>query len=482
MPLYNQPVRLQKLSLESLAKYLSDICVRLVNSGGNSEASSKDAIAICQRLQRIIHESLPFSMANCITSVGLKHLDDRYNDIRSCTEDSSCMNILQHFIKILLHPQVTELDIANEWNYISNIILNEIERLSQLRVLRFCVRNEQSYRKISRYDVLKKFPSQCLYSLKNLKCFILPAFCSDEIISVLSKSATGLTHLDVNRSSGVTDASIDIILNFPHLQSLNISETGISVDGYTCLLDTFENHCRLQEFGFSLLNTSQIRSLAQWFPGVRRLSLIVDHSMRPHLNDTLQLLKGLEELKVSGNRSISMPSFANLKVLETLKVLELDVRYVDVQHLQTNCPRLEKLHIKTMVLKCPQLLGSFRYLYTLSIWTVDSDPISAILSATPNLVTLYLFTTLNFYNDISAMTLFSQSLNLLENLFMGSHTGYIRPDTLSLIARSCPRLTRCSVFGRRYNAMKSSYRHCAGVHLLKYRSVHTEMAYIPNTF
>ncbi|XP_069702429.1 uncharacterized protein [Periplaneta americana] len=472
MPLYNQPVRLQKLSLERLAKYLTNVCVRLVNSGGTSTTSSRDAIAICKRLQCIIHESIPFSMANCITSVGLKHLNGRYNDIRDCIEDSSSMNILKHFIKVVLHPQVTQLDIADEWNYISNVILSEIETLSQLRVLRFCVRNEESYRKISRYDSFKNFLSQCLYSLKNLKCFILPEFCSDLIISVLSKSATGLTHLDVSGSSGVTDMSIDAILHFRQLQSLDFSGTGISMDGYTYLLRTFENRCRVQEIGFNLLDTSQIRSLAQWFPGVRRLSLSVGFSIR--LDDTLQLFKGLEELKISRGITVFKPSFATLKVMKTLKVLEFDVRYVDVQHFPTKCPHLEKLHIKTVVLKCSQLVGYFKNLRNLSISTVHSDSISAILAATPNLVTLHLLTSLRFYNDVPVMALCSQSLNLLENLFIGSQTGYIPPETLSFITSSFPSLRTCFVFGWRYDELECLYRDCAGVQfdLFKFWPMH----------
>ncbi|XP_069702432.1 uncharacterized protein [Periplaneta americana] len=460
MPLYNQPVRLQKLSLESFAKYLSDICVRLVNSGRSSSASSEEeALATCRRLRCIIHDSIPYSMANYITSEILKHLDSRYHDIRGCINFFPCKNILQHFVKAVLHPQVTELDITGEWKYISNVVLNQMETFSQLRVLRFCVRNEQSYRKISRHDSFKHFLPKCLCYLKNLKCFILPKYCSDEIISVLSRTATGLTQLNVSGSSGVTDMSIDIILNFPHLESLDVSKTGMSVSGYKYLVDAFGKRYDLQEFGLSFLNSTQIRSLAHCFPSLRRLSLNVEYSVRLYLNDTLQLLKGLEELKVSGCKSISMPSF------ETLKVLELDVYDIDVQHLPANCPRLEKLNIKTVFLKCSQLTSSFKYLYSLSIWTVHSHSVHTLLSAAPNLVTLQLFTTLTFYSDISVLKLLSESLNLLENLFIGSLTGFIHPETLSVITRSCTKLTTFYVFGGAYEEMKSRYRDCAGVQI-----------------
>ncbi|XP_069671450.1 uncharacterized protein [Periplaneta americana] len=80
MPLFNQPIHLEKLSLHSLAKYLSDICVCLVNSCRTSSASLSEALATCQHLRCIIHDKIPYSMANRVTSEALEYLGSRYDE------------------------------------------------------------------------------------------------------------------------------------------------------------------------------------------------------------------------------------------------------------------------------------------------------------------------------------------------------------------------------------------------------------------
>ncbi|XP_069671447.1 uncharacterized protein [Periplaneta americana] len=453
MPLFNQPVRLEKLSLHSLAKYLSDICVRLVNS-----ASFEEAHATCQRLKCIIHDRIPHSMANCVTSKALKYLNSRYDDIsESCYFSPLSDNILQQFVAVILHPKVTELDIIGIKLYIAMVVLSGIEKLSQLKIFRACGR----YRR--RLDSFNRLLLWHLPSLKNLKCCTLPLCSSNEIIRVLFKSAPGLTHLDVSESEGVTDESIDIILSFPYLQSLDVSGTGISQNGYKCLLDKSRRCLHLQDFGVNIVDSSHILSLPDCFQGLRRLSLNMGILEMNHLDDIAQLLQGLEELKICGSYVISLPYFPSLKVLV------LDVDQLDVEHLPTKCPRLEKLVIETFGLECSRITNSFMYLTSLSIWFVESHPIDVLLSAAPNLVTLFLAMGPDFYLQISIVQLFSRpeshKLNRLENLSIYKQIRYVRPETLSFIMQSCSRLRTCKVFGENHKMMKSYYKDCAGVNI-----------------
>ncbi|XP_069700772.1 uncharacterized protein [Periplaneta americana] len=458
MPVYNQPIRLERQCLQIFVKCLVDICVRLLNSG-RAAASEKDALGVCQRVRGIIHDTVPYTLANCVTSETLNYLDSRYHDIQDAISSSSCKNVFQNFVKAILHPQVTKLDVTGKWKHISNIVLNQIETLPELQILRFCVRDVQIY------DSFKHLIPKCLCSLMNLRCFTLPVYCSDEIINTLVKYSPGLVHLDVSESKAVTNMSTDRILKFPYLQSLNISRTGINLMGYKCLLErSGKSLHRLQGFGLSIAEASQVMSLPCFFHGLRRLSLNMNFPAKEYRLDTLHLLKGLEELEVSGLALISVPQLPNLKVLR------LAVNYLEVQDLPRNCPRLEKLVIKATTLKCSKLTESFHHLCCLSIWAIELISICNLLSATPKLVNLKLITGVEYYANPSFVTVFGKSLHLmeyLENLFMCSPIGFIYPHTFPLITSNCSTMAQCFVSASEDmpEDLKTMYKDCVGVQI-----------------
>ncbi|XP_069671448.1 uncharacterized protein [Periplaneta americana] len=381
MPLFIQPVRLEKLSLHSFAKYLSDICVRLVNSCCTSSASLPEALATCQRLRCIIHDKIPYSMANRVTDEALEYLNRHCSVVKiNINRSSSYKKILQHFVNAILHPQVTELDLIGIHILIVNAVLNQIETLSQLKIFRACVNHEHGL------DLFERLLLQHLPSLKNLKCFTVPRWSSNEIIRVLFKSAPGLTRLDVSQSRSVTDKSIDVILNFAYLQSLNVSGTGISDRGYKYLLDRSRNCLHLQDFGLNFVDSSHILSLADCFQGLRHLSLNMGN-LELNLDDIAKPLQGLEELKLCASSLLPLPYFPNLKILG------LDARKLDLQHLPASSPRLEKLIVRTVGFYCCTLTESFTHLYSLSlrIFFPNTHSIDALLSAAPNLVTFHFY-------------------------------------------------------------------------------------------
>ncbi|XP_069671443.1 uncharacterized protein [Periplaneta americana] len=454
MPLFNQPLRLEKLSLHSLVKYLSDTCVCLVNSCRTSSASLQEALATCQRLSCIIHDKIPHCMANRITNEALEYLSCHYNVMKdSINHSSSSKNILQHFVNAILHPQVTELDIVAVRMVFVNAALNQIETLSQLKIFRACLGNGEGL------DLFEQLLLEHLPSLKNLKRFTLSRWSSNEIISVLSKSAPGLTHLDVGESEDVTDKSIDVILKFAYLQSLNVSNTGISDHGYKRLLDRSRSCLHLQDFGLNFVDSSHILSLPDRFQGLRRLSLNVGN-LEINLDDIAELLQGLEELKLCASHVPALPYFS------TLKVLVLDVCKLDIQDLPTSCPCLEKLIVKTISLYCSAFKESFTHLNNLSVWVgfTDSRSIDALLSAAPNLVAFH-FNTGDSRDIIAIVKLFSKSLKLnwLENLSVFSVNGSIDLKTLSLVTHRCSRLTTCNVCVENREFMRNWYWNFTGV-------------------
>ncbi|XP_069671444.1 uncharacterized protein [Periplaneta americana] len=464
MSLFNQPIHLKKLSLHSLAKYLSDICVRLMISCRTSSASLPEALATCQRLRCIIHDKIPYSMANRVTSEALEYLGSRYDEVSDCIDhSSSCKDVLQHFVNAILHPQVTELDILGIHILIVNAVLDQIETLSQLKIFRACVKCEKSY------DSFKHLLLQHLPSLKNLKCFTVPQWSSNEIIRVLFKSAPGLTHLDVCESKGVTDESIDLILSFPYLESLDVSKTGISKSGYKCLLDRSRSCLHLQDFGLNFADSLHVLSHPYNFQGLRHLSLSV-HFVEIYWDDIAELLQGLEELKLCACDVLYLPYFPNLKVLV------LDVFYLDMQNLPRSCPRLETLMIKTITLESHRVTESFAHLRSLSIWisSIDTRATDALLSAAPNLLTFH-FNMANL-SDIPIVEVFSESLKIsrLKNLSTFSVNGYVDPNTLSLITHKCSRLTTCNMCGEVRELMKRRYRACTGLKIneVKWCQIH----------
>ncbi|XP_069671436.1 uncharacterized protein [Periplaneta americana] len=454
MPLFNQPIHLEKLSLHSLAKYLSDICVRLMISCRTSSASLPEALATCQRLRCVIHDKIPYSMANRVTSEVLEYLGSRYDEVSDCIDhSSSCKDILQHFVNAILHPQVTELDILGIHILIVNTVLDHIDTLSQLKIFRACVKCEESY------DSFKHLLLQNLPSLKNLKCFTVPRWSSNEIIRVLFKSAPGLTHLDVSESKGVTDESIDIILTFPSLQSLDVSKTGISKSGYKYLLDRSRSCLHLQDFGLNVVDSSDILSLPHCFQGLRRLSLNMGFN-DIYLDNIAQLLQGVEELKLSAFRVPSLPYFS------TLKVLILDVRELeDMGDLPKSCPCLEKLMINAFFLECRVFTGSFTHLCRLSVSVCHTDTrsIDALLSAAPNLVTFHFNKEGSSLIFIAELLCDTFAIDRLKNLSMFSVNGCIDSKELSCFMHKCSRLTTCETCGDARELIKVWYQACAGL-------------------
>jgi hypothetical protein len=297
--------------------------------------------------------------------------------------------------------------------------------------------------------------------LTHLQEFRFNIGCTREVIIELSKHCPYLKKLSVQDSIRVDDMCVEHVLNMASLQSLNVSNTSISTDGYATVLSGLP-HVRgviwsgpvdlvLTHLSASLPSVRKFDGtvsaaglLVQKCPNIKQLLL-------NFLTDDMSDLGELKKVTYLSIRNCSCTvirlSDALIRLGPKLSTLEMhEVENVNVSDLINYCTVLNELSITccniTRIEIFRHTLPHFRNLKEL-ILRNNRGP-SDFCSV------LHMYENLKVFNVVGTRQINDEFIDQIvrvggfKNLteFVVDHCGHLSMETTSLIINNCPNLTK----------------------------------------
>lgn len=474
MPLYNNPVRLERLSLDAVGNYVTELSTRLVKStvsakdrpyysllfrwcktvfchtndpqGEDSSLGLCQAEEVCKRLRHVLQVAVVRKLVNRVTSELLNNLDMSDSSHRSGS--APCERILQKLVYASLHSDLTELDVT--YRRISSFVVSRMWTMGNLKRLRItsCTENETWLGDVKRY----------MHAFPYLEKFSYRINCTDDILKILCRSSRYLKCLDVSGSHGVTDDSVQSFLGLVCLEELNLICTEVSEKGYVELINGLAQRAvcirqprYIKNIGCDCYSDTQLRILVTGLVNVREVSLRMCD-----LSSTVSTLKHLEYLRVLRLKYCFFSDVNDLLRTIGCQLLELELENsgnLDVAVICENCPSLVKLVLMERTYKCENC-GSFPSLRHLVLQTREPSAVACLLSGCHSLTTLQLCTVQEFYEHHVASVLERNRLQRLQSLSIGTLSGCVSPGTIGILSEHCVNLSEFSVFGEPGVGMK----------------------------
>jgi hypothetical protein len=353
----SQPDSLSKLVLVSLGNYVCELCSQLLKlTLGTMEANELERLQqACRCLQTKLHVKVPSPIANEVTDYLMKRVNDLYYETPKEEREVWCVEVLHVLITAIVHPSVTTIKLSEDplhilpketyINFIEPLIYDRLHSLKKLKVLRLG--------RCHTYD----WNVKGINLTEDLLEFTFMTNCNDNVVMQLAECCKYLKCLNINYSTRVTDASIDAILKFQHLEELKIVGTMISELGITQLLNSLSgnNLCRNEEpgifkpllrFGCSNITSYQLHILVQKFPNLIEVSL--SDELEPGKQCDLSPLQQLRYLHVCSFRYMQSSGIQDLLRVRGCHLVYLDIcvtEAIDMKYVIENCPSLSCLHM-----------------------------------------------------------------------------------------------------------------------------------------
>jgi hypothetical protein len=467
MPLYNKPVRLERLSLDAFGNYVTGLSERLVKStiackekphcllffkwfkrvncysrALRDEDPSVDvshAQEVCRILQHTIQAAVDRKLANKITSELLKNLD--FSDSYHFVDSPLCDRILQELVCASMHADLTDLDIA--YRRIASFVVSRLWTLGKLKRLKItCWRENEAW-----LEDMTKY----MHTFHHLEVFSFKINCTDDVLKILCRSCRYLRCLDVSGSHSVTDDSVPSFLGLTCLQKLNLICTEISEEGLLDLINGLAHMavyirqpCYIKNFGCDCYSDTQLRTLVTGLINVREVSLRMCD-----VSATVSVLKHLEYLRVLRLKYCFFSDVTDLLLTSGYQLLELELEdsgNLDLKVISENCPTLVKLVVKGGTFGYKNCC-SFPKLQHLTLQTRDTSVVASLLSQCLSLTTLQLCTLQEFYKCHLASVLKRNPFEHLLTLSVGTLSGCVSPETVGIVSQHCSKLSELKVFG-----------------------------------
>ncbi|KAJ9591694.1 hypothetical protein L9F63_001781 [Diploptera punctata] len=441
------PVRLLNLAVEAFGKYISDILVKLATLSDTTKVEDLETEylhPICYKLEQIIHEFIPASIADFVTENLITQLLIVYNQVQKkrekkihSHEQNCCIEVvIIGLCSAILHPSINKFKFSRA----------QLPSLSKFREKIFIDSFLNALlRKLSNIKYLKleiyKFDEEMI--LENLKLMTeleqLTFFgCTNVILEEVSKNCQRLRFLDVRNSSKITDSSVQSILKMTCLEHLNIRNTSIFSKG----IDYFANalgeeryvnkKLLFQSFKFGI-EYHHVAVIPQCFPNLKSLDICVDKEFNLF---PLRHLEHLSQLAISFIHVENISSVHTEKLLidigSQLIVLKLNDfcqnEFINVfKIVGRNCRSLKYLSLNSLCYYWPYVehsnaetnhLPEMKSLETFEVRVFSKIALEAIL---PKLVNVREIKLLDYNADLGLMLkklLFENRIGHLEKIYV----------------------------------------------------------------
>lgn len=419
----------------------------------NSECSE------LEELQYFLHPGLPLHLSNAVTSVVLEAIATVMSQAK-CTYngfskrgDDSCRSIVENLISIVLHAQVSHVDLLQWPWFIGEILLKHLNNFQRLEVLKLW---PGSWSPVWATVVEMLENGHC--SFNNLVSFSLRCHCTDKILQLLAHS-TRLQHLDVMSSVDVTDMCVSSVLQLTNLKVVNMYSTSITAQGYSKLLIGLPHLSKLVWFDFNgqALGNMKISPFSLHSYEASRVSidhLIIMVRICPYLTQVnfpwveadlsvLGALKHLQEIKLAHCSAVN----CNLKgLLEVIgyNIISLELHEmtdVDLLMIGVLCVNLKKMSLVCDLQSAEEsFLGIktplFKELKDLRFGSVYSE---CLFFNCTSIRKLEISRCQNFSDNVVATLLTKNPLKQLQVLSV-VYSGQLSIKTAHLLLESCDNL------------------------------------------
>ncbi|PSN33330.1 hypothetical protein C0J52_28219 [Blattella germanica] len=427
MPVDNSPISLEMQCIHRIGTLVSEkfsICLQSVKNKPMRKIEAE-----CRKLKDFIHKGIPFVVANSVTQHLLRKLDDSPAYSRELMTSNSEKKIIRTFVHIALHPETTVLEITWHWRYVGDVVHFVMGHLSELKTFKI-IQTECFDGENVMFSAAK-----CLHSFMNLEHLTLQGKCTDELLHVISTKCTKLKHFDICGSELVSDRSIDFIVRFKDLQTLDVTHTGLSDDGRTqILIRLSENENKsLKSYACNHISNSEMSVLVNRFPNLITLSVRF-----VNINICLDRLQGLNHLEVFKTDNYMQHFHTPLIEIVGKNLVELQlVGYKLIADVLANCPHLVTLSLKMDSIQFEQEMSlSFPKLKNLTLVTNEAPGTALFLTCCPNLVSLQLITVPEFYTKFHfEMLVRKNPLHYLKRLAVGSLSGDLPISAVDFILK-----------------------------------------------
>lgn len=187
-----------------------------------------------------------------------------------------------------------------------------------------------------------------LKTLTNLRSVGLSYDCTDNILQLLTRVSPGIENIDLSNSRMITNQSVDWLLKFKQLKSVQLYRTSVTLEGYSNLLLYAPNLTdvgRYDEIGRAL------EYLDEWNPGKTEFKLtkfVTSYATTKHLQLLCEKCPEIDTISIFHNiMLIDLMYLIGIDKLTVLKMLSCDFfgdRLRDV--LQVKGCNLTHLHLE----------------------------------------------------------------------------------------------------------------------------------------
>lgn len=187
-----------------------------------------------------------------------------------------------------------------------------------------------------------------LNTMTHLRSVTLAYDCTDNILNLLAMTAPSIQHIDVSNSKLITDRSVDCLLRFKNLQSVQLHRTSVTMEGYSSLLLYAE---KLADLGKYEDIGRLLEYLDQWNPLKKTFQLkkfITTYVTSKHLQLLCEKCPEIDTVSIFHNvMLVDLMLLIGINKLSTLKLLSCDFfgdRIRDI--LQVKGCNLTHLHLE----------------------------------------------------------------------------------------------------------------------------------------
>uniref|UniRef100_A0A336MLX6 CSON014088 protein n=1 Tax=Culicoides sonorensis TaxID=179676 RepID=A0A336MLX6_CULSO len=310
MPKLCQPTALEDLALKASVKYLRVVGEQIMDILQDSTQIEMHLDEYIGMLNLLFDINVPCYLFDKLKTEVFREISALEKDIKKSVD-----------MKAYPTKFITKMRVA--------VQLAEVVMSRHLRVLHFCtgliILDMGSMSGGWKTEEVEHYYINGLNTMTNLRSVTLAYDCTDRILDMLAMTAPHIQHIDVSNSKYITDVSVDRLLRFKNLQSVQLHRTSITLEGYANLLlygEELTDIGKYDEIGRVL------EYIDEWYPHKKTFKLkkfITTYATSRHLQILCEKCPDIDTVSIFHNvMLIDLMLLIGINKLSTLKFLSCD--------------------------------------------------------------------------------------------------------------------------------------------------------------
>ncbi|XP_063700282.1 uncharacterized protein LOC134830660 [Culicoides brevitarsis] len=327
MPKLCQPATLEDLALKGCVKYLRVVGQQIVEVLNESLTIETQLPVYIDMLNLLFDMNVPCYLFDKLKTLVFEEIEQMVKEIKKNIDARS--NPTKFLTRTRIAVQLAEVVMSRHLRVlrfdkmpktIRQPFYINLNRCSGLVVL-----DMGSMSGGWKTEDVEHFYLNGLNTMTNLRSVTLAYDCTDNILDMLAMTAPLISHIDVSNSKLITDLSVDRLLRFKHLQSVQLHRTSVTMEGYSYLLlysehladlGKYDDIGRLLEY-MDQLNPQKTRFKLRKF--------LTTYATSKHLQLLCEKCPEIDTVSIFHNKLlVDLTLLVGLNNLTTLKLLSCD--------------------------------------------------------------------------------------------------------------------------------------------------------------